>query len=385
MKIVHICLEGIVTDGLSYQDNLLPKYQARMGHQIIMITSNWIYNKKGELVRTSNLDYVNDDNVHIIRLCDKNNKKFHCKFKKFPKLCEILSKEEPDILFIHGINSYSNLDIVKYLKKHNNIRVYVDNHCDYSNSATNLISKYLLHRTIWRYVAKKLKPYTRKFFGVLPNRVDFIVENYKIPRSRCDLLVMGADDEIIKKVNSKEVKRKIRKKFSIDEDDFLIVTGGKIDVSKKQTLLLMKAIHHMNNKKIKLLIFGSVVAEIKENFDKLCESENIQYIGWASNMEASSYFSVADLVVFPGRHSVYWEETVALGIPMVCKYWDGVNHIDIGGNVKFIHNDTVTEIESILREITENKEIYIKMKQIANSEKKNIFLYSAIARKSISD
>ena len=50
------------------------------------------------------------------------------------------------------------------------------------------------------------------------------------------------------------------------------VTGGKIDHNKPETLNLMRAMADMP-KNVKLLVFGSVVPSLKEEFDKLLEIE----------------------------------------------------------------------------------------------------------------
>ena len=121
--------------------------------------------------------------------------------------------------------------------------------------------------------------------------------------------------------------------------------------------------------------------ELKYEFNDLCRNSNITYLGWINEEDSYKYFSIADLVVFPGRHSVYWEQVVALGIPMVCKYWNGTTHVDIGGNVEFIYDDN--KIEDIIFDITNNKDKYLKMKENANKSEKNNFLYSFIAEKSV--
>ena len=50
MKIVHVCLAGIgVTDGWTYQENLLTKYHKKLGHDVTIITSQWVRNELGGL------------------------------------------------------------------------------------------------------------------------------------------------------------------------------------------------------------------------------------------------------------------------------------------------------------------------------------------------
>ena len=52
MKILHITLRGPVTDGWNYQDNMLIKYHRRMGHDVTMLTSKWVWGSDGKMHKT---------------------------------------------------------------------------------------------------------------------------------------------------------------------------------------------------------------------------------------------------------------------------------------------------------------------------------------------
>lgn len=400
MKIVHICLGGVVTDGWGYQDNLLPKYHKRMGADVTVVTSHFIWNNNGKLDKDLRNKYVNDDGVLVKRL-DSHAKDANDRFAKYPKLFETLEEEKPDVIFLHDMQRPYAKIVAKYVKQHMGVTLYADNHADYSNSATNLLSKYILHRVIWKYYVKKLLPYTKRFYGVLPARVDFINELYGIPKEKCELLIMGADDDLVDIGNAKKSIDSVHEMHGIKKSDFLIVTGGKIDMAKRQTLFLMKAVNCLNKKidchvnkihnkgdvkkytSLKLLVFGSVDQCLKEEFDFLC-GEYVKYVGWLTSSETYKYIGASDLVVYPGRHSVLWEQTVAQGKPMIVKYWDGTTHVDIGGNVKYLYRDCVEEIQSILMNIL-TTDIYIKMFEAAEQDAKRGFLYSNIARQCVRD
>lgn len=374
MKIVHIC--PLFNDGWNYQENCLTKYHKILGNEVTVITSKYIFENSNKLMKTDQKEYYNEHGVKIIRL--DYNLGVNNRLKKFNGLYEKLNREEPEILFIHGCQFLDIKYIVKYLKSNTGVKVYVDNHADFSNSATNWLSKNILHKVLWKKCAKMIEPYTTKFYGVLPARVDFLINMYKLPKEKVELLVMGADDEAVKKVKNDEVIDRVRRENGIEDSDFFIVTGGKIDLFKPQTLLLMEAVKKIPD--AKLLVFGSVVPELKEKFNSLC-SEKVKYIGWINSQDSYKYFAAADLVVFPGRHSVFWEETAALGIPMIVKYWEGTTHIDMGGNVRFLYKDSAEEIEKEILYVMGHIE---EMKKIAqnNAEK---FLYSDIARRSIEE
>ncbi|MGH2101173.1 glycosyltransferase family 4 protein [Aerococcus urinaeequi] len=383
MKITHIALCGNVTDGLSYQDNLLPKYHHRLGYEVSMITSKFIWDTAGGIAIDDRSEYINEYGIKTIRLENKSSLFIDKKFRRYKDLIRTLEREEPDIIFIHGVQFLDIYKVVGYLKTNKNVRVFVDNHADFSNSANNWISKNILHKQIWKRCAQYIEPYTTKFFGVLPARVDFLKEMYQLPEEKIELLVMGADDDQIKRTVERDSRSKIRNRYNIEQDTFLIVTGGKIDAAKRQILLLMESVKLLENKNIKLLVFGSVISELKKDVENLSDGNIIQYIGWISSEESYEYFSAADLVVFPGRHSVFWEQVAAQGVPMLLKWWEGTTHLDFGGNVQFLMEDSTQEIKNLIEELYKDRTKYELMQLKATSENKNIFLYSKIANKSL--
>lgn len=382
-KIVHLCMCGPVTDGWSYQENLLVKYHRKMGHDVSVIASEWIWGEDGNLKKDRRKTYVNEHDVTVIRLAIEHNKGIEFKFKKYVDFYKTLEKEKPDILFVHGCQFLDIWKVRDYLKRNTQVKAYIDNHADFSNSGTTWLSKNILHGIVWKAGAIAIEPYIRKFYGVLPARVDFLKDMYGLPKGKIELLVMGADDELVEVANCQSVKDEIRKACNFTKDNFVIVTGGKIDYAKRQTLLLIKAIQMIPDENLRLIIFGSVEDAIKDEFYELCgKDRRIQYIGWISVEDSYKYFAVSDLAVFPGRHSVMWEQVVGQGIPLVCKYWEGTTHIDIGGNVRFIYEDSVEKICEIIEEARNE---YSEMKKMAVENNYRDFLYQRIAAKAIEE
>ena len=382
MKIVHICLCGAMTDGLNYQENIITKYHRKFGNEVTIIASQWIWGSNGQLQITDKTNYINNDNVKMIRIPLKRGN-VNGKLKIYPSLYDTVEKEKPDILFIHDCQFLDICVLARYVKKHREVRVYVDNHVDYSNGAHGWLSKNILHKGLWKYCVKKIEPYVTKFYGVLPARVDFLKEMYGLSPDKCELLVMGADDELVEAVDNEEIRQSIRKRYNIYKDDFLIMTGGKIDCWKTQTIFLMEAVKNIESKKVRLIVFGSVEPELKEKVDSLVDGKKIQYIGWVQAKESYQYFAAADLVVFPGRHSVFWEQVTGQGIPMIVKKWPGTQHVDLGGNVKFLTQDSTKEIQSSIENLLKNPGEYYKMKKVALEKGMKVFSYNDIARRSI--
>lgn len=386
MKIVHLCLGCFYIDNYSYQENMLPKFHKEMGYEVEVIASTLSFDKNGNGCNIAANKYINEYGIKVTRLPYK--KRLPVKLCKFLRIYEgtynALEEANPDIIFIHGCQFCDIYTVVSYLKKHK-AQVFVDNHADFSNSATNWISKNILHKGLWRTCAHAIEPYTTKFYGVLPVRVDFLEQIYRLPEEKCELLVMGADDELVNKAKKNGAREKIRKKYSIQDDEFLIITGGKIDKWKTQTLLLMEAINKIQIDNIKLIIFGSITQELKPQVENLIDNSNgkIKYIGWIQSKDSYEVFGAADLVIFPGRHSVMWEQVVGQGIPMIVKDWPGTHHVDLGGNVRFLKDDSVQELTNEIEHVYNEKDLYNNMKAIAQSKGMETFSYKMISKRAI--
>ena len=313
----------------------------------------------------------------------KSDNKIWKKLKRYIGVYDALTLASPDILFIHG-GQFLDIDqVVKYLKNNPGVTVYVDNHADFSNSATNWLSKNILHKVIWKNCLHRIEPYTKKFYGVLPVRVDFLKNVYTLPAEKCELLVMGADDDLVEKAKRSGARERIREKYNIKENDFLIMTGGKIDQWKTQTLLLMQAVKNIKRKDVRLIVFGSVTQELIEQVKELADGSKIQYIGGIQPADSYDYFEASDLVVFPGRHSVMWEQATGQGKPMIVKDWPGTHHVDLGGNVLFLTKDSVDEIQQAIEKILSCPAEFQKMSSVAKEKGMRVFSYKEIARRAI--
>lgn len=381
-KITHVCLANFYCEGYTYQENMLPRFHCRMGYDVDVIASLVSFDSNGRscLLPVSE-DYMNADGIHVTRLNYRSNLKVDRIFRRYAGFHEALEKSSPDILFVHGAQSAENVEIARYMRKHPEVKLFVDNHADYSNSATNWLSKYVLHRVVWKHYAQMLVPYAERFWGVLPARVDFLVDNYGIPRDKCSLLAMGADDDEVSRATASGVCEKIRSSLGFNRNDFVVVTGGKIDKAKIQTLLLMEAVLSMGDN-VKLLIFGPVDPDLKPEFEHYFAPNKMVYVPWADSSAAYDYFAVADVACFPGRHSVYWEQAVGIGIPLIVKRWSGTDHINVCGNVLFLDRDSSHEIaekiEEVKADLAGSRAFLDKAHAAASS-----FKYSDIARKAI--
>ena len=381
MNIVHIAPNAPYNDGWGYQDNLLPKYHLKAGHDVTFIATNTAH-VNGKIEKVPCDTFVSREGVRVIRLARKEYR-----WRVVTSLCSkmdvypILKQQHPDLVFFHGLQSTTILDVIRYKKRDNPDCVIVqDNHMDYYNQAYHKGLKFRVIRAWYRMVNKLSISSVARVYGVTPLRKRYAEDYFAVSKSKTDILIMGADDDKLDFANRQAVRSKIRREYGVEDKDFLIVTGGKID-SGKNIHLLIRACANLPG--VKLLVFGDATQSFKKEFTEIVDSaENVMHIGWVDSDKVYDYFFAADLVAFPGTHSVLWEQACASKCPCLFKELDGMDHVNNGGNSAFIADVTVESLSKKVAEL-QYTPAYYAMKEIAESDATDIYLYSHIAEKSV--
>lgn len=384
MKIVHIAPNAPFNEGWGYQENFLPKYQKRLGNEVALIVSNFTH-KDGKVVITDCCDKVMEDGVRLIRMpltylpfCKRVDL-----LRAYIKVYPILTTIKPDYVFFHGLISSTILPVVKYKKKINPLCVIVqDNHLDPIIGYSSVGIKNRFFRLGYRLLHRMTNSYINRVYGVTPWRKQYAENYFCVASFKTDVLIMGADDDAMDYKNSQYYRKTIREKYGILDSDFLVVSGGKIEDNKNIDVLI-EACGNLEN--VRLLLFGSVDGKIESFFNSLLDKyPNIIYVGWINAKDCYKYFYAADLVCFPGRHSVLWEQACASKVPCLIKHFEGMEHVDVGGNTILTENETSEEYRETILSLRFTDRYY-KMNEVAKSSKTDVFLYSAIAKKSIDD
>ena len=381
MKIVHVCLACFFPDGYAYQENMLPKFHRAAGHDVEVIASRVTFDQNGkQTLYAGPMQYQNEYDIPVTRLQYRRPVRFYSRFRRFIGFREALVRAEPDVIFVHGCQ-FMDIDVVAgYAKRHPRVRIYVDNHADFSNSAQSWVSRRILHGVFWRLCARRIAPYTRKFYGVLPARVEFLRDVYGLPAGQCELLVIGADDDLVARAKETDARGRIRERYHIAPDDFLIVTGGKINRYRPEVLDLMAAVERIERSKVRLLVFGKASEEYQERFEALCRHDRIDYVGWLPSAETYAYFAAADLIVFPGLHSVMWEQAVAQGKPCLFRELEGFRHVDMGGNAVFLRDVSAEHLRAAILQLADDPARLAAMRQAAEAAS-GFFSYREIAER----
>lgn len=381
MKIVHV--HSYYMDGWGYQENLLPKYQQKLGHEVVMITSNRVrYLMPGNVSRNVKIGEYTDGKVRIVRLSAV--REFRGRFVVMDSLYEMFEREKPDYLFIHeGVTSPCIIPAAEYKKKHPSVFLVADNHADYNNSGQNMLWRILYYRGLWKRKVQKIADYVDVFFSMTPGCKEFAERELGVPKEKHRLLYLGADVDI--NHFSSEWRERVRKELGFDERDLVLITAGKID-RKKKTINIVRALKDISSDTVKLMIVGTIESSYEQELDELIkEDPRIRKVGWVEASKLHRYFSAADIAVFPGGQSAVWQQAISCELPIILKYWPGCEYLISRKNGIFLFSDFVRELQQHLEFLISsgNSTVIDSMRVGARKERDEVLSYELIAKQTL--
>jgi len=368
MKIVHIC--QYYNDGYGYHENLLPQYQARLGHEVVIITSEREFSFR-ELKSEHRIKKPNtylDGQVRIIRIPIVGE--FKNRFVIFKNLAAVIENEKPDYLWHHGLTHPSIVTVAKYKQKHPSVFTVADNHSDLNNSARYLLWKLGYYNLFWRVVLSNCVKYLDIAFGVTPARCHFANEELGVPWSIIRLLPQGADEETARSIGAYAIKRdNLNRKL-------VLVTGGKINPNKNISSLF----NAVTGLDIELCVFGALSPDIKTELSNSLPN-NITFLGWLNREQTLKILVEADIAVWNRQHTNLIEDAIATLTPLILRY-HGSTCYQIKDNGFYLYSDSSNEIRQYLQFLIRHREIILDMRNAAD-KMLHFLSYNRIAQESI--
>lgn len=307
MRILHLCLSAFYIDNYGYQENILPIINYESGHDVKIIASTETYINNQYLGYVEAMSYETKEGIPVERLPYKKYLP-HFMMKKIRSYSNLYKKIEefnPEVILSHGVPMRDLLVLHKYKQNNEGVRIYIDSHEDLNNSATNWISKNILHRIIYRSYIKRTMDSFEKILYITAETRDFLEDIYNISNEKLEYYPLGGsivDSKIIEQ-DTKE----IRNLYNFKNDDILVFHSGKISLDKKIHEYLDCFIEKEN---IKLIIAGKLEPEVEDILKPYLGKDNIYFAGWLGQDELKKYLNACDLYFQPGSQSATLQQAI---------------------------------------------------------------------------
>lgn len=350
MRIILIGLASAFTEGMTYQDNLLAQQLRAYGNEVTIVADCHEY-QNGVLMTTAEEDRLLHNGIRLIR---KQYRKalgeyVSGKVRAVEGLYEILETEKPDMIFHHGLQSYELWTVAKYKSNNPKVKLYVDSHATFHNSAGNVLSKYLLHKVFYKGIIQKVLPQIDRVFYVSHEAFEFLKTMYEVPIDVMEFFPLGGI--VFEEKTRMEKRCRIREELGLDEGDILLTHTGKMNKSKR-TEEIIEAFSRVSSDRLHLILIGSLNRDIEVNAKQLIASDKrITFIGWKSGNELLDYLCACDLYIQPGTQSATMQNAVCCGNAVAL--YPHPSHKALLEDRAF-YVESRQDIESLLRYIVRN-------------------------------
>lgn len=346
MKIVHVI--DYFSPQLGYQETYLAKEQMRLGHDVTVITSERYFpfpdykETVGPLLgpRLVKTGVRMEDGITVHRL--------PVLFEAFTRcflfgLEDELVKVDPDVIHIHSVCSLSAVQVALFRKRLPRARILCDDHSHYSVITDNW-SKRIYYGVFSFIFSKILSSGIDSFVAITDETKEIMMHIMHISKS-ISVIELGADTNLFRFYAKK--RREIRKKYNIKNTDFVILYTGKI-IPQKGVDVLVKAFLQLRKDNVRLMIIGNGDPEY---IKRLNQAEGIVWVSMVMPKKLSSYYSAADVGVWPKQESISMIEASSCRLPIIIKKSDSMSKRIANDNGIMYDEGNTDQLLSALRRI----------------------------------
>lgn len=361
MKIMHICITGPFTDGLSYQENELINQHVGQGHDVTILASTETYNSEKKIISTSPIKSRISCGAVLIRLPYAWGMRgwLASKIRAHKKIYKTLGEIKPEIIIFHGLTAWDLLWINCYIKKNPKVKLFVDCHEDFNNSARTWTSREILHKLFYKPIFKRCVAQINQVLCVTVESLNFALDFYGSPSYKTKLFPLGCTLEAEEAIARRRAE--FRTKHGYVDEEIVITQTGKLDHTKKLETTL-QAFCANTAQILKLVIAGRMTEEVSAVCLPLINSDpRILYMGWQTPDELRTVLAGADCFLQPFGQTVTTQ--MAMGYGCVILAQDLPSHRWLVGDNDYLFKDA-SELPIVFKKVVENQAGLDQLKRV---------------------
>lgn len=352
MKILHI--EDYFDPSAGYQINELLYASKDFNDEVFLITSNDMspFHKQFDIVLDT--EFENKTGVKIYRLDSIIKISSRLILKELKETIKLIN---PDVVFMHGICDFKDLQL---LKKKSNYKIIRDCHMSWvasKNKFRHLF--YFFFRLFFAPIINKTNKYD--IIYALGDEEYEYLNKIGINDNKIGYLPHGFNDTLMYyDGNEREL---VRLQYGFKKNDVVISYIGKFDYTKMPDIILdivnKFEKKYIDDRSLKLLFIGPKNQDYMNKFNKkLNDIKNIiQVIVDDSKpfSELRKYYSASDICIFPKETTLSSIHAQVCGCPVIMENHKSNRERVIDNNNLFESNDLV-QANQILKRIIDNEE-----------------------------
>ena len=319
MKVLHI--EDRFHPGMGYQINFFARYH-HPDHSFSILCSDssrlWTASDDWHDLQSSDEEFGKEFAVSVYRLPSALDRRSRQNLW-LKGLIRSIRKLDPDILYVHTLESYSSIRILLSRKILTKYTVFFDTHTLLSQFQPGL--KFSIFKFFFQQLAsKRIRRYGAKVFATVPENRMILEQEYGISADHILYSPIGTDLSMFRYDDN--ARKAGRQKEQIPENGILLLYTGKMNFRKNPHLILeaVELIRDRIDQPLYIYFVGAAEASYKNKFlEREFNQENIHFrlMPAVAVSELYTWYSMADFVVFPDENTLSALDAQACRLPVI--------------------------------------------------------------------
>ena len=316
LKIVHI--EDFFHPDAGYQLNILPKYMKLAGHDVTIVTSeldkmpSYLTDFfQNENIKAKDEYFTKEYGIEVVRKPIFTYYSGRSIYK--PGIFKYIDQLKPDVLFIHGEDTYFGIRAIIRLKKFRYAIIFDDHMTDIASKNKFACFFRFFYRV---FITPRIAKY--KLIVIRTMDDNFIFQRYNIPKEQGPLVEFGSD--LLKFHPDNNIKIEIRAELGFTMDDLVFLYAGKLDESKGGQFLADAIKNRVKARRtINFLVIGNFSGAYGQKVKETLEASmnRVVMLPTQPYSRLDRYLKCADIAVFPKQCSLTFYDAQACGLPVI--------------------------------------------------------------------
>ena len=381
MRIVH--WDEMFHPNFGYQINILPVYQRKQGHEVIILTAEKpdehptfaAFAQKTDIAEADRR-FSQETGVKIIRLPIYGVVSGRVIYK--PGYLKKINSLKPDVVMCHTSDTLSAMTIIWNHKRICAPLVF-DNHMLEMASENKL--RALFRWCYTHFVTPVIKK--NRFVTIRTQDDPYVMKCLKVPEELAPYISFGTDSDLF--CPDAQRRAQFREELGIPENAFVILYAGKLSQAKGG-LLLAQALEKKlsENKEVVAVVVGTTENnDYGHEIDRvLANSENrILRFGTQHYRDLPKFYQISDLALFAKQCSLSYFDVQATELPVILEDAQvNIDRVQAGNGYVFKAGNLEDFVQTIRKCVEMPAEEYEQMKKRCRENVLRQFDYNDIAR-----
>lgn len=350
MKVVHLI--DYFQPKIGYQETFLAKEHSKLGHDVIVVTSDRYF--PFPAYESTFTSILGDRYVGSGKRTEEGISVWRLPSWEIPKSPLIVLRDlehavqtiRPDAVYCHGVYSLTSY-LAARLKKRTGYTLVYDSHAAAFNTPlTNTLAKRFYFSFYQRAFAPVIKKEMDRLFAVGDDEQKFLRQSLKLVDYDVPIIRLGVDTDRFQ--FSQKERQRVRKELKISEKEVVVVCAGKMG-KEKDIPILLEAVNHLDYKNVRLILIGGGKDSDKVGAHHDTPLQNsIIHLPYIANENLASYFSAADIGVWPGNFTMTILEAMSCSLPVILPKQSSTAYLKKSKGVQWFTRGNVQELSECI-------------------------------------